>query len=112
MNRINVSEIHEQVWFPKNLRDLVTDALQSILNWGNIYRPVAPRLAQAIRAAEADQVVDLCSGAGGPWKWLHRAIANQADLNIGVCLTDKYPNIAAFQKAQQESGGAITYSAE
>ncbi|HEY6904160.1 MAG TPA: NAD(P)/FAD-dependent oxidoreductase, partial [Candidatus Acidoferrales bacterium] len=112
MNRINVSEIHEQVWFPKNLRDHVTDALQSILNWGNIYRPVAPRLAQAIKAAEADQVVDLCSGAGGPWTWLHRTIANQTELKIGVCLTDKYPNIAAFQKVQQESGGAITYSAE
>ncbi len=112
MNRINVSEIHEQVWFPKNLRDHVTDALQSILNWGNIYRPVAPRLAQAIKASEATQVVDLCSGAGGPWTWLHRTIANQTDSKIGVCLTDKYPNIAAFQKAQQESGGAITYSAE
>lgn len=112
MNRINVSEIHEQVWFPKNLRDHVTDALQSILNWGNIYRPVAPRLAQAIKAAQADQVVDLCSGAGGPWTWLHRTIANQTDLKIGVCLTDKYPNIASFQKVRQESGGAITFSAE
>ena len=112
MNRINISEIHEQVWFPKNLRDHVTDALQSILNWGNIYRPVAVRLIQAIKAAEADQVVDLCSGAGGPWIWLHRTIANQTNLKIGVCLTDKYPNIAAFQKAQRDSGGAITYSAE
>ncbi len=112
MNRINMSEIHEQVWFPKNLRDHVTDALQSILNWGNVYRPIATRLAQAIKAAEADQVVDLCSGAGGPWIWLNRIIANQTSTNIRVCLTDKYPNLVAFEKAQQESGGAITYSAE
>ena len=112
MNRINLSEIHEQVWFPKNLRDHVTDALQSILNWGGIYRPVAARLAQAIKEAEAGQVVDLCSGAGGPWAWLYRTIANQTHLKIGVCLTDKYPNIAAFRKARHESGGAITYSAE
>ena len=112
MNRIEVSEIHEQLWFPKKLRDLVTDALQSILNFGNIYRPIAARLAQAIKASEANQVVDLCSGAGGPWTWLHRTIANQTDSKIGVCLTDKYPNVAAFQKAQQESGGAITFSAE
>ena len=112
MNRIDLSEIHEQVWFPRNLRDHVTEALQSILNWGNVYRPVAVRLAQAIEAAGANQVVDLCSGAGGPWTWLHRAIADQMDFKIGVCLTDKYPNIAAFQKAEQESGGAITYSVE
>ena len=112
MNRINISEIHEQVWFPKNLRDHVTDALQSILNWGNVYNPIATRLAQAIKAAEADQVVDLCSGAGGPWTWLNRTIANQTSAKIRVCLTDKYPNLVAFEKAQQESGGAITYSAE
>jgi flavin-dependent dehydrogenase len=112
MNRIEVSEIHEQLWFPKKLRDLLTDALQSILNFGNIYRPIAACLAQAIKASEADQVVDLCSGAGGPWTWLHRTIANQTDSKIGVCLTDKYPNVAAFQKAQQESGGVITFSAE
>ena len=112
MKRINVSEIHEQAWFPKNLRDHVTDALQVILNWGNIYRPVASRLAQAIKAAGADRVVDLCSGAGGPWTWLHRTIADQATAKIGVCLTDKYPNLAAFENAQQESRGAITYFAE
>lgn len=112
MNRINVSEIHEQVWFPKNLRDHVTDALQSILNWGSVYRPIASRLAQAIKAAEADQVVDLCSGAGGPWTWLSRTIADQVSTRIRVCLTDKYPNLPAFENAQQESGGAITYSAE
>ena len=112
MNRINMSEIHEQVWFPKNLRDHVTDALQSVLNWGSVYSPIAARLAEAIKAAEADQVIDLCSGAGGPWTWLSRIIANQTSANIRVCLTDKYPNLMAFKKAEQESGGAITYSAE
>lgn len=112
MNRINITEVHEQVWFPKNLRDHVTDALQSILNLGNVYRPIANRLAEAIKAAEADRVVDLCSGAGGPWTWLNRTIADQTSSKIRVCLTDKYPNLAAFENAQHESGGAITYSAE
>ena len=112
MKRINISEIHEQVWFPKNLRDHVTDALQSILNWGSVYSPIATCLAQAIKAAETDQVVDLCSGAGGPWTWLNRTIAKQISVKIRVCLTDKYPNLEAFENAQQESGGAITYSAE
>jgi flavin-dependent dehydrogenase len=111
MNRLQVSELHEQPWFPSFLRDHVTDALQYILNSGNIYRPIAAPLAQAIKAAEADQVVDLCSGAGGPWTWLHRTIANQTGAKIGICLTDKYPNIGAFENAQRESGGAITYCA-
>jgi flavin-dependent dehydrogenase len=112
MNRIHLSELHEQPWFPSFLRDQTTDALQRILNWGHVYRPIAIPLAEAIKAAEARQVVDLCSGAGGPWTWLQRSIASQTDLRIGVCLTDKYPNIGAFKSAQLESGGVITYSAE
>src|SRR5579863_6942916 len=112
MNRIHLSELHEQSWFPNSLRDQTTDALQFILNWGNVYRPIAIPLGEAIKAAEAREVVDLCSGAGGPWMWLQRSIANQTAAPIGVCLTDKYPNIGAFKRAQLESGGAITYSAE
>ena len=112
MKRISFSEVHEQAWFPQKLRDLVTDALQFILNVANIYRPIASRLGEAIKAAEADRVVDLCSGGGGPWTWLHRSIASQTAGKLAVCLTDKYPNISAFESARQSSGGVITYSAD
>ena len=112
IGRINLSEIHEQAWFPKPLRDGVTDALQFILSASYIYQPIASHLGRAIEATGADHLVDLCSGAGGPWMWLHRTLAQQNPSRLEICLTDKYPNIAAFERAQRESRGAISYCAE
>ena len=62
-------EFHDQKWFPKYLRDGVTDALQFILSLAGIYRPIVPLLNKAVEATRAKRIVDLCSGGGGPWLW-------------------------------------------
>ncbi len=112
MTRIEMSEIHERPWFPRDLRDYVTEALQFILSFGNIYQPIAPRLAHAVRAARACRLVDLCSGAGGPWLWLHRNLRTGNDEPFDICLSDKYPNILAFERLQRASRGRIRYCSE
>jgi hypothetical protein len=112
MSRINLSEIHEHAWFPESLRDGVTDALQFILSASYIYQPIASDLSRAINAAGANHLLDLCSGSGGPWTWLHRTLALQSPSRLEICLTDKYPNIAAFKRAHSISRGAISYCAE
>ena len=112
MTRIEVSEIHEQSWFPNTLRDYVTDGLQFSLSFGNIYRPIALRLGKAINATGANRLVDLCSGAGGPWLWLYRNLGAQKEADLEVWLTDKYPNITAFERLQEASHGRIRYCAE
>lgn len=112
MRRIGLSEIHEQPWFPKFLRDDVTDVLQFTLNFGRVYQPAARCLRKALKAAGTDRLVDLCSGAGGPWSWLYRLVENDETGKLQVCLTDKYPNIASFERLQEASGGRIGYCAE
>jgi hypothetical protein len=102
-------EFHDQKWFPKSLRDGVTDALQFILSLGGIYRPIVPLLNKAVEATGAARIVDLCSGGGGPWLWLCRLLRVSDVRNIEVCLTDKYPNIAAFENARRKTGGRITF---
>lgn len=112
MPRIKLSEIHEQAWFPKTFRDGVMDALQAVFRTGRIYEPVTASLANAVKASGTNRLIDLCSGAGGPWIWLHRTLARQSMDPLEICLTDKYPNIAAFRGAQEASHGAISYCAE
>jgi hypothetical protein len=113
MRRIDIPELHEQDWFPKRLRDDVTAALQLILNAVRVYQPITSRLGNALRSAHADRLVDLCSGAGGPWIWLHRDVTNlNLSLNpLDICLTDKYPNATAFESARRASKGTIQYCA-
>lgn len=109
MPRLDIPEIHDRPWFPKNLRDLFTDELQFILNSARVYRPVADRLARAIRAAGAVRVIDLCSGGAGPWPWLHSVLREQSAAPVEVMLTDKYPNLAAFRHARRSSCGAVSF---
>ncbi|MGH9716047.1 MAG: class I SAM-dependent methyltransferase [Candidatus Acidiferrales bacterium] len=112
MRRLDIPEIHESVWFPQPLRDLVTDGLQFVLNAGRVYRPIAGRLQRAIEAARANRVIDLCSGGTGPWPWLHSILQADGSEPIEIVLTDKFPNLAAFEHAQRKSCGSICYSSK
>lgn len=111
MRRVQWFEIHDQPWFPAFLRDQVTDALQFILQLGNVYRPIAGRLRRAVDASGAEQVLDLCSGAGGPWLSLYKALDRQNSPSVSVTLSDKYPNAPAFHRAQAVSNDKIHFEA-
>ena len=89
MGRLHLLEIHDQPWCPRSLRDALTDFLRFALELGRSYAAAAPLLREAIARAGAARVVDLCSGAGGPWRALRH------DIPVPVLLTDKYPNRAA-----------------
>ena len=98
---MRVFEFHDQHWFPAVLRDYVTDDLQAILNVVNLCEPIVPRLRQALAASHAKRVVDLCSGAGGPWPLIYPQIRNEDEPGLNVLLTDKFPNVDAITR---ESG--------
>ena len=94
--RLRLLEIHDQAWFPEFLRAEVVDALQMVLETTNAYRPIAPRLANAIRRAGTHEVLDLFSGAGGPWPSLIGALDRPGgEMPVEVLLTDKYPSPSA-----------------
>ncbi len=112
MRRLDISEIHESAWFPQRLRDLVTDSLQFVLNGIRFYEPISDRLSAAVNSARANHVIDLCSGGAGPWLWLYSVLRAGARRDLQIVLTDKYPNLAAFENARRVSMGAISYSAE
>jgi hypothetical protein len=111
MRRMQLIELHDQPWFPGFLRDQVTDALQLILHLVNSYRPIDARLRRALEKSGARQILDLCSGAGGPWLWLYKAFDRQDPSTVSVCLTDKYPNAPAFHRAQVASRNKIRFHA-
>ena len=106
MARIHLIEIHEQSWCPAFLRDGTTEYLEFVIRKGRFYQPVAERLIAAVRRVGARRITDLCSGSGGPWVSLHQAFAD-AGIPVEVTLTDLYPNVAAFERVQSETGLAV-----
>lgn len=107
MRQSDLFEIHDSPWFPAHLRNLVTDALQAVWEVTNAYRPIAPRLRDALAASGTTHVLDLCSGAGGPWIQLAHHFHGRLRFPITVCLTDKHPNPDAFARASLYSASHI-----
>jgi hypothetical protein len=69
---------------------------------------VAPLLAGALQKTGARRVLDLGSGAAGPWLGL-QPLLRGLGVDVPVCLSDHDPNIEAFERARRLSGEAITY---
>ena len=105
-------EFHDQPWFPRSFRDGVTDALQFITNLGGVYDPIVPRLNSALESAGTHRIVDLCSGAGGPWLRIQPILEQQNHQPVEVYLTDKYPNVVTLKEVRRASHGKINYSAD
>ena len=92
-------EIHDHPRFPRFLRDMVTDALQVLWSSSNLYQPIIPRLQRALDNSGTRNVLDLCSGGGGPWLGLARDLEREKTLS-GEGLSDRsvLPNRNAFER--------------
>jgi hypothetical protein len=108
MKRLHLFEIHDQDWCARTIRDAETDYLQFVVAKTNPYAAMIPVLATALGRAGARQVLDLCSGAGGPWPWLRQALAERG-VHVSVCLTDKYPHLNALEPMHHLADPAIRY---
>ncbi len=107
MGRIHFFEIQDQPWCPQFIRDGITDFLQFHLNRGQRYESIVPLLRTALERIESNRIIDLCSGAGGPWPALLPKLSESRSLT--VCLTDKYPNRKAFEQIQRGFGDAVQF---
>jgi len=53
------------------------------------------------------KIVDLCSGGGGPLLAVQGYMRTESNFPTMVTLTDLYPNLAAFERAERESDGSV-----
>ena len=114
MRRRQLIEIEDQSWCPTAVRNGLTDYLQFISDRTEPYAAAARLLADALRVPADDRasqapvpVVDLGSGAGGPWRRLVRRLSD-AGVPVRVRLTDLHPNVAAFDQLAHETDGAVS----
>lgn len=84
--RLHLVELHDLPVCPPSLRDALTDFLAFALNLADAYEPAGPLLREAVARTGSRRIVDLCSGAGGPWSRL------AGHVGVPVLLTDRYPH--------------------
>jgi hypothetical protein len=113
MPRLDLPELEDQPWFSPRLRNLMTEHLHVMIDLLDIYRPVVPKLAAAMRATGDVEVLDLCSGGSGPWRRVLARLGAEHGLSARVTLTDLYPNLRAFRRAQASApDGALRFRRE
>jgi len=108
MRRVQFIELHEQPWFPPPLRHEITDALEFGLNLLKAYAPIASLLQSVLDSTRSWSIVDMCSGGGGPWLDLSRRLHPDTQA-FHILLTDKFPNLRAFQNVRAASENHIAF---
>ncbi|WP_241495948.1 class I SAM-dependent methyltransferase [Paraburkholderia monticola] len=107
MRRLHLLEIEDEPWCPRAIRDGATDWLHFLANAHKGFNAIGDKMREAMRRVGSDQIVDLCSGGGGPWQTLAPLLAQSG--SVTVQLTDFYPNRAARERISAGSSGRVTY---
>ena len=108
--RLHLFEFEDLPWFPKFIRDGGTDFLGFILNKAKFYEPTIEVIEQVIQETKHNRILDLCSGNGGPIASLSQKLAPESDITF--VLSDKFPNLPAFDRLKQTSNNKIDYLPE
>jgi hypothetical protein len=105
MGRVHLFEFEDQRWYPNVLRDLTTDFLRYSANSSKdaLYRQVVPVISRGLRESGSTRIIDLASGAGGPYLRLAGPLAEQHP-GLQIMLTDYFPNLAAFAHVKNSAG--------
>ncbi len=112
MGRLHLFEIQDQPWCPRRWRDCMTELMRFSIDVLAVYDPILPKLRLLMERAGSHRIVDLCSGGAGPWRRLGRALEHETQSKVHVLLTDKYPNVASFERTRANSGGTVDFTAE
>lgn len=108
MRRLHLFEFHDFRWCPKTVRNGLTDFLETSINAQDTYGPVRTKILDVLHRSGAEQVVDLCSGGGGPWIHWHK----QGEVESSAILTDKFPNRQALERLSALELPRLSYCSE
>lgn len=102
-------EFEDLAWFPNTIRESMTDYLRYLITKVDFYRPIVPLIIEGMTSTQANRVVDLCSGGGGAMEQIHDDLKQLSNAEVNIILTDKYPNISAYEFLSAKTNGAISF---
>lgn len=110
MRRRQFVELEDLPWCPRAVRDGGTDWLAFVAGMTRVFDEAATPIRNAMLATQTTSILDLCSGGGGPWPSLSRKLAESGPVRIE--LSDRYPNVEAFERLRTASGGRVRFRTE
>lgn len=112
MKRYHLFEFEDQDWFPDLLRRNMLEYLRFAITLTQVYEPAVPLLQRILPAGRPVEILDLCSGAGGGIIGIHQSLQQALQQSVRITLSDKFPNLPAFEWVAAQTRGAIGYAPE
>ena len=106
--RLQLFEFTDLPGLPRPIRRWLGDYLRGIVTLTRFFEPAGPRIAALLRSAGTDQVVDLCSGAGGPWPALAPGVEAVLGRPVHVHLTDLHPDGDSWAWLEASAARGVT----
>src|SRR5215510_1546287 len=100
--RLHLFEFEDQSWFPDVIRSGGTDYLRYLLIATEVYKPCIMLLNEVLKQTHEQKIVDLCSGGGGYIEQVYHEFNKAGRSDISFTLTDKFPNIEAYEHLQKK----------
>lgn len=111
VKRPRLFEFEDLAWFPRSIRDAGTDFLRFAWEVSGAYKPIAVRLAAILSRARDSEILDLGSGGGGPIAPICAQLAESGQ-EVRITLSDKFPNLAAFEYVAKRTQGRVRFIGE
>jgi hypothetical protein len=96
---------------PAILRKMSPEYLEAMWRKTRLTKAVTPQIATILKQTGSCQLVDLCAGASGPLPGILNCLEREG-ISADAVLTDKFPNLEAFERARCGSNGRLTYVSE
>jgi hypothetical protein len=107
--RLQLFEVNDSRWAPGPLRDALVESLSRTLRWGGMLRGLVGPFREFLARSGATEVLDLCSGAGGPARILVDELERAGATPPRFVLTDLHPQVEAWRAARAEHPGVIDF---
>ncbi len=110
MKRIHLFELEDFSWFPQLIRQYMTRLILVMHDLLNTHEKVAELLSGLLKKTGSAQIIDLCSGSGGPMPKVFSILKDRYGFsNISLLLTDLYPDLEAAKTINSQAGSDINY---
>jgi len=107
---IHLFEFEDYAWFPHVLRRGATDYLHFLISRFHIYDPAPKIVKELMDKTDITEILDLCSGGGGGVDIFQKNLSKLCGRDIKLTLSDKFPNLPAFEEMKNENIDYITDS--
>lgn len=110
MKRIYLFELEDFSWFPQVIRQGMTRLILVMHDLLATHEKIAALLARLLTESKTSQIVDLCSGSGGPMPKVFSILKNTYGFSdISLSLTDLYPDLETAEAINKQTETNITY---